>query len=81
MNDVFLYIQKYSPLCHDMNILYFMTTRYELALECAVEGGDSNSTLSWWVAGVKYDSSIDKIIGRDPTRNKRRKIINRILYR
>ena len=58
-----------------------MTTRYELALECAVEGGDSNSTLSWWVAGVKYDSSIDKIIGRDPTRNKRRKIINRILYR
>ena len=63
-----------------MCILFFIN-RYEVALECVVEGGYNNATLSWWVAGTQYDNSVDKIIERDHKRNKKRQLINGLLYR
>ena len=54
---------------------------YELALDCEVEGGNRNSTLSWWISGVRYDDSIDEVIERKNQKNKKRKIVNRLLYR
>ena len=50
-------------------------------LDCAVEGGYDNATLSWWIEGDRYDTKIDEILNRDPEKNKARKLVNRIIYR
>ena len=59
----------------------FFNSRYELVLECEVDGGYENTTLSWWIDDVRYDNKLDIIINRDADKNKPRKLINRIIYR
>ena len=50
-------------------------------LECEVDGGYENTTLSWWIDDVRYDNKLDITINRDAEKNKPRKLINRIIYR
>ena len=50
-------------------------------LECGVEGGYNNATLTWWIDDVKYDNKLDMIIQRDLEKDRPRKLINRIVYR
>ena len=59
----------------------FLNFRHELVLECGVEGGYNNATLTWWIDDVKYDNKLDMIIQRDLEKDKPRKLINRIVYR